>query len=57
MFDANSFQKTGVPFLIENTKIGNVSFPQNTALSEANLKTNRTGCIKCTSHNKTDFCQ
>ena len=36
----NLFQKTGVHFLVETTKIENTSFPFKTALSEANVKTN-----------------
>ena len=35
------FQKTGVPFLVKTTKIENTSFLFKTALSEANVKTNR----------------
>ena len=36
----NLFQKTGVPFLLESTKIENVSFPYKTTISEANVKAN-----------------
>ena len=36
----NLFQKTGVHFLVEATKIEYTSFPFKTALSEANVKTN-----------------
>ena len=35
------FQKTEVLFLVEATKIENTSFPLKTALSVANVKTNR----------------
>ena len=44
----NLFLKTGVPLLAESTKIENAKFLFKTALSEANVKTNRTGCTKCT---------
>ena len=37
----NFFQKPGVPFLVESTKIENASFPYKTAISEANIKTNK----------------
>ena len=37
----NLFQKTGVPFLVESTKIENALFPYKTAISEPNVKTNR----------------
>ena len=39
--DDNFFQKTGELFLAERTKIEKASFPYKTALSEANVKTNR----------------
>ena len=35
------FRKTRVLFLDESTKIENASFPYKTAISEANVKTNR----------------
>ena len=35
------FKKLEYHFLVENTKIENASFPYRTALSEANVKTNR----------------
>ena len=44
------FQKTGVPYLVESSKIENVSFPYKTAISEANVKTNRMGSTKWTYH-------
>ena len=37
----NLFQKTGVLFFVESTKIENASFSYKTAISEANAKTNR----------------
>ena len=37
----NLFQKTGVPFLVETTKIENTSFPFKT-FPEANVKINTT---------------
>ena len=45
----NLFQKTGVPFLVETTKIEN-TFPFKTVLSEANVKTNRMATTKWTYH-------
>ena len=35
------FEKLEYPFLVERTKIENVSFPYKTAISEANAITNR----------------
>ena len=35
------FKKPGYGFLAESTKIENASFPYKTAISEANVKTNR----------------
>ena len=37
----NLFQKTRVAFLAESTKIESATFPYKTAISEANVKTNR----------------
>ena len=37
------FKKLEYNFLVESTKIGNITFPYETALSEANVKTNRMG--------------
>ena len=34
----NFFQKTGVLFLVESTRIENATFPYKTAQSEANVK-------------------
>ena len=45
----NLFQKTGVPFF-ESTKIENVTFPDKTVLSEANVKVSRTASTKSTYH-------
>ena len=44
------FQKTGTRFLVETTKVENTSFPFKTALSEANIKTNRMVTTKCNYH-------
>ena len=49
------FQKTGVPFLVESTKIENATFPYKTVLSEANVKTNRMGITKWTYHKERSF--
>ena len=46
----NFLKKTGVPFLIESTNIKNVSYPKKTAISEANVKTNRMVSTKQTYH-------
>ena len=51
----NLFQKTGVPFFFETTKIENTSFPFKTALSEANFKTNRMATTKWTFHKEWSF--
>ena len=37
------FKKLESCFLVESTKIENITFPYKTALSEANVKTNRMG--------------
>ena len=44
------FKKLEYRFLVETTKIENTSFPFKTALSEANVKTNRMATIKWTYH-------
>ena len=49
------FQKTGVWFLVQTTKIENTSFPFKTALSEANAKTNRLATTKWTYHKEWSF--
>ena len=46
----NFFHKTGVPFLAERTKIEKASFPYKTAISEANVKTNRVVTTKWAYH-------
>ena len=46
------FKKLGYRFLVETIKIENTSFPFKTALSEANVKTNRVATIKWTYHKK-----
>ena len=42
----NFFEKLEYRFLVETTKIENVSFPFKTGLSEANVKTNRMATTK-----------
>ena len=37
-------------FLVESTKIDNITFSYKTALSEANVKTNRMGSTKLIYH-------
>ena len=44
------FKKLEYCFLVESTKIDNITFPYKTALSEANVKTNRMGSKKQTYH-------
>ena len=44
------FQKTGVHFLVESTKIENGSFPYKTVMSEANVKSNRMVSTQWTYH-------
>ena len=51
----NLFQKTGVPSLVETTKIENTSYQFKTALSEANVKTNRMATKKSTHHKGWSF--
>ena len=51
----NLFRKTGVLFLVENTKIENTSFPFKTALSEASVKKNRMATTKWTYHKEWSF--
>ena len=53
MENENLFQKTGV--LVETTKIENTSFPFKTALSEANVKTNRMATAKWIYHKGWSF--
>ena len=49
------FKKLEYGFLIESTKIENVSFPYKTAISEANVKTNRKVGAKWTYHKERSF--
>ena len=44
------FKKLEYHFLVESTKIESTSFPFKTALSEANVKTNRMATTKWTYH-------
>ena len=49
------FKKLEYHFLVETTKIENTSFPFKTALSEANVKTNRMATTKWTYHKEWSF--
>ena len=49
------FKKLEYRFLVETTKIENTSFPFKTALSEANVKTNRMVTTKWTYHKERSF--
>ena len=49
------FKKLEYHFLVESTKIDNITFPYKTALSEANIKTNRTRSTKLTHHKGQSF--
>ena len=49
------FKKLEYCFLVESTKIDNITFPYKTALSEANVKTNRMGSTKLTYHKERSF--
>ena len=51
----NLFQKTGVPFFNESIKIEKASFPYKTAISEANVKTNRMVSTKWTYYKERSF--
>ena len=51
----NLFKKLEYRFLVETTKIENTSFPFKTALSEANVKTNRMATTKWTYHKEWSF--
>ena len=51
----NLFQKTGVQFLVKSTKIESATFQHETALSEANMKTNRMGSTKWTYRKERSF--
>ena len=49
------FKKLEYCFLVKATKIGNTSFPFKTALSEANVRTNRMVTAKWTYHKECSF--
>ena len=49
------FKKLEDRFLVEATKIGYTSFPFKTALSEANVKTNRMATTKWIYHKEWSF--
>ena len=49
------FKKLEYRFLVETTKIENTSFPFKTALSEANVKTNKMVTTKWTYHKEWSF--
>ena len=53
--NVNLFQKMEYSFLIESTKIENVTFPYKTALPEATVQKNRMGCTKWTHHKERGF--
>ena len=50
-----NFEKLESRFLVESTKIENTSFPYKTALSEANVKTNRMVSKKWTYYKERSF--
>ena len=49
------FKKLKYRVLVETTKFENTSFPFKTALSEANVQTNRMGTTKWTYHKEWSF--
>ena len=49
------FRKLEYGFLVETTKIESTSFPYKTAISEANIKTNRMASTKYTYHKERSF--
>ena len=49
------FIKLEYCFLVESTKIDNITFPYKTALSEANFKTNRMGSTQLTYQKERSF--
>ena len=49
------FKNLEYRFLVESTKTENASFPYKTAISEANVKTNRMVNTKWTYHSKRSF--
>ena len=53
--NANFLKNWSTFFLVESTKIDNITFTYKTALSEANAKTNRMGSTKLTYHKERSF--
>ena len=49
------FKKVGYRFLVESTTTENASFPYKTAISEANVKTNKMVTTKWTYHKEWSF--
>ena len=49
------FKKLEYRFLVESTKIDNITFPYKAALSEANVKINRMRSTKWTYHKEWSF--
>ena len=49
------FKKLEYLYLVESTKIKNATFPYKNALSEANVKINRTGSTKNIYHKERSF--
>ena len=49
------FKKLEYRFLVESTKIENASFPYKTAISEANVKTNKMVSTNWTYHKERSF--
>ena len=49
------FKKLEYRFLVERIKIEKTSFPYKTAISEGNVKTNRTVITKWTYHRELSF--
>ena len=49
------FKKLEYCSLVENTNIDNITYPYKTALSEANVKTNRMRSKKLTYHKEQSF--
>ena len=49
------FKKLEYRFLVESTKIDNITFLYKTALSEANVRTNRMGSTKWNYHKEQSF--
>ena len=49
------FKKLEYRFLVESTKIEKASFPYKTAISEANVKTNKMMTTKWTYHKERNF--